>query len=187
MHEQTLWTERAWIAGRWQESVLLEVDRQGIYHFQPKDRTMLLQQYAQSVARDGAACNALDCGNPVLRSHVSKALRQSGMSEEAARMDRAYQQALGQPPEKPPVAPESKSASPKYRLGDLRQIGKYLITWVDKQVHKKKLLQTAQSVPWWMWAGLVLAYTSAAVLRARGRGRARIESLRLFPHEGARP
>ena len=29
MTEQTLWTERAWIAGRWQESVLLEVDRQG--------------------------------------------------------------------------------------------------------------------------------------------------------------
>ena len=29
MPEQTLWTERAWIAGRWQESVLLEVGRQG--------------------------------------------------------------------------------------------------------------------------------------------------------------
>ena len=29
MAEQALWAERAWIAGRWQESVLLEVDRQG--------------------------------------------------------------------------------------------------------------------------------------------------------------
>ena len=29
MDKHTLWTERAWIAGRWQESVLLEVDRQG--------------------------------------------------------------------------------------------------------------------------------------------------------------
>ena len=29
MHEALLWSPRAWIEGRWQESVLLEVDRQG--------------------------------------------------------------------------------------------------------------------------------------------------------------
>ena len=29
MPEALLWTPRAWIVGRWQESVLLEVDRQG--------------------------------------------------------------------------------------------------------------------------------------------------------------
>ena len=31
MREQALWAERAWIAGGWQESVLLEVDRQGCW------------------------------------------------------------------------------------------------------------------------------------------------------------
>ncbi len=31
MSEHLLWAERAWIAGRWQESVLLEVDRQGCW------------------------------------------------------------------------------------------------------------------------------------------------------------
>ncbi len=158
---------------------LLDVDRQGIYRFAPKDRTMLLHQYMQSVVRDGAACNALDCGSPVLRSHISKALRQGGMRREADRMDRDYEKALRQTPEKLPLASESKPVSPKYRLRDLKQIGKYLITWVEK----KKVLATAKSVPLWLLASLVIAYMSALALKARGRRRPQIESLGLFPNE----
>jgi cobaltochelatase CobN len=49
---------------------LIEVDRQGLYRFNAADRGQLIAEFTRSVARDGAACSALDCGSTVLTRHV---------------------------------------------------------------------------------------------------------------------
>jgi cobaltochelatase CobN len=146
---------------------LLEVDRQGIHRFLPADRRLLLTEYARSVARDGATCNALDCGSPELRTYIAKSLREGGLREEAKTMDRVYRKVLDREARRsdtPPYkAPEPKPL-PSYRLADLRELGNYMITWVDQV----RVVWTARSVPWWVWAVLLLAYSGAAGFRARG-------------------
>ena len=164
---------------------LLEVDWQGIHSFAAADRKMLLTEYARSVARDGATCNALDCGSSVLRTYVAKALRDNGLRQEATTMDRAYQKVLSK------EAPREDSASkktpepalkPNYRLADLRQLGKYAITWVDGV---KTVAWSTASIPWWGWVGLLLAYAGSAGLRARGSRSSTPLTLRLKPEEPA--
>ena len=145
---------------------LLEVDRQGIHRFTAADRKMLSTEYASSVARSGATCNALDCGSPVLRSYIAKALRDSGLQQEATTMDRAYRKVRGKVGLRHKPAP-SKAPEPvhtQYRLADLRQLGKDMITWVDRV----RVRVTFKAVPFWAWVGLALAYVGAAGLRARG-------------------
>ena len=146
---------------------LLEVDRQGIHRFLPADRMLLLTEYARSVARDGATCNALDCGSPVLRTYVARALRESGLREDAKTVDRAYRKVLGraaQAQETPDSKTPKPSPKPSYRLADLRELGNYVITWVDRVT----VVWTARSVPWWVWFALLLAYAGAAGFRVRG-------------------
>jgi cobaltochelatase CobN len=146
---------------------LLEVDRQGIHRFLPTDRRLLLTEYARSVARDGATCNALDCGSPVLRTYIARALRESGLHEDAKTVDRAYRKVLGreaQAQETPQRKAPKPTPKPSYRLSDLRELGNYVVTWVDRVT----VVWTAKSVPWWVWAALLLAYAGAAGFRARG-------------------
>ncbi|MEQ1945998.1 MAG: cobaltochelatase subunit CobN [Bryobacteraceae bacterium] len=157
---------------------LLDVDRQSIHRFAAADRRLLLTEYARSIARDGASCNALDCGTPVLRTYVVNALRDSGLRQEAATLSRAFQKVLSKETPREDVArkksPEPAPA-PIPRLANLRQLGKYMITWVDRvQVNF-----TVKSVPWWGWVGLLLAYAGFAGFRARGNRTSKPLTLRL--------
>jgi cobaltochelatase CobN len=168
---------------------LLEVDREGIHRFLPADRRLLLTEYARSVKRDGATCNALDCGSPVLRNYIGKSLRESGLREEANTMDRAYRKVLGREAQrqevKPPEILHNRVPAPKpkpsYRLSDLREIGNYVITWADRVL----VVWTARSVPRWVWAVLLLAYAGAAAFRARGNRSPGTLTLRLGSKEKA--
>lgn len=54
---------------------LLEVDRQGSHRFSDAERAEMLRRYAESVRRDGIACSANTCGNPVLMTHIAREAR----------------------------------------------------------------------------------------------------------------
>jgi cobaltochelatase CobN len=53
--------------------------------------------------------------------------------------------------------------SPNYRLEDLGQVGKYMITWVRPAT----LGSAVRSLPWWSWGALFGAYATSAAWRAR--------------------
>jgi cobalamin biosynthesis Mg chelatase CobN len=152
---------------------LLEVDRQGIHRFNPADRKMLLTEYARSVARDGAACNAQVCGNVTLRRHVSQQLRASGESAEAAGMESAFRRNLEKQSAEPAVR---KILQPTSRLADLRTLGNYTITWVKQLT----VVWKVNSIPWWGWVGFVCAYVSLAGTLAHNRRKPRVMALTIF-------
>jgi cobaltochelatase CobN len=160
---------------------LIEVDRQGLHRFSPADQRDLIAQYTRSVAENGAVCNALDCGSPVLRSHMRNQLRASGKVDEAKRLDEAYRQMRERA--RPQPSPESKPEKATYRLSDLRQLGKYVITWVQPKKMADTVLETAKAAPWWVWGALALAY--AAAVLSRTRGGTKVEVLRLSKAEAA--
>jgi hypothetical protein len=160
------------------------VDRQGIHRFLPADRRLLLTEYARSVGRDGAACNALDCGSPILRTYIAKSPRESGLRKEAKTMDRAYRKVLGREAQRKDNShskPPKPKPKPSYRLSDLRELGNNVITWVDKVTG----VWTARSVPWWVWTALLLAYAGAAGFRVRGNRSSGTLTLRLQSKEEA--
>ncbi len=144
---------------------LIEVDRQGIHRFVPGDRKLLLTEYARSVALDGAVCNALDCGSPAMRTYATKALRDQGLSAEAAKIDQAYHQALRTKPStlEKPQQQEPEPRARQYKLSKIRQLGNYMVTWVNRV----NFVSTVKSLPWWLWALLASTYASAVALRAR--------------------
>ena len=144
---------------------LLEVDRQGIQHFSGADRKMLMAEYARSVTRDGAACNAQVCGNVTLRRHVSTSMKEAGRNAEAAKMDASFSRTLDVPkiPEKPrPVPPRV----PRLNQSQLWQAA--AITWVSALPRSLRV----DFMPWWGWASLAAAYLAvvgAMVQLRRGK------------------
>ena len=145
---------------------LIEVDRQGLHRFGPADRKVLMTEYARSVARDGAVCNALDCGSPVMRTYAAKALREQGQQADASTLDRAYRDVLRPSPKAKPaeaLPPQPVSPAQQYRLADLRQLGKNVITWVNRA----KFVATVKALPTWLWVALLSAYAAAISVRAR--------------------
>ncbi len=50
---------------------MLEVDRQGSYKFNERDKATLVREYVKSVAKNGVACSANTCGNQKLQQHVA--------------------------------------------------------------------------------------------------------------------
>jgi cobaltochelatase CobN len=146
---------------------LLEIDRQGIQRFSVADRKMLLTEYARSVVRDTAACNAQVCGNAVLRRHVAKELREQGLTAEAAKMESSFRLTL----KNTPLQASIKTAAPQApRIVKLRKPNLPAIIWL-KQLH---VVWKLKSVPWWVWVGLVCTYiaTVGTLVRTRRRERA---------------
>ncbi|PWU02390.1 MAG: hypothetical protein C5B51_20820 [Terriglobia bacterium] len=138
---------------------LLEVDRQKIYRFSDADRKQLLSEYASSVTRDGAACNAQVCGNAVLRRYVAQELRKTGAAAEAANMAASFRRSLEKD------APQDKSLIPKPppRVNDWRDLGVSVVTWVNQLPavwHRK-------TFPWWFWVSILFAYALIAGTAAR--------------------
>lgn len=166
---------------------LVEVDRQGIHRFSARDRRQLLREYVKSVHHDGPACAAIDCGGSVLRSHVSEALQSEGRLTEAAQLDKAYEKELGPGPGINPRLPAGKpeTAEPRlsntYTLAGIRQIGKYMVTWVDRVValDKHKIVEAAKAIPVWLWLGVGFAYLAIMLVRMRMQTKARVQSLSL--------
>ncbi len=152
---------------------LLEVDRQGIQRFSVADRKMLLTEYARSVARDQAACNAQVCGNAVLRRHVAKELRETGLAAEAVKMESSFRRVL----EKKPVQAGARTlARPAPRLPDLRKPKFSPIIWVSQL----RVVWKLKSVPWWVWVGLVCVYTVIAGTLVRTRRREKAVALTIL-------
>jgi cobaltochelatase CobN len=87
---------------------LLEGDRQCIYEFSPKNRALLAREYARTIIRDGAACNAQVCRTATLRGYLVRKLRASGSVQVAARVDRALRRC----PESKPSAPARPAKHP---------------------------------------------------------------------------
>ncbi len=163
---------------------LLEVDRQGIHRFLPADRRLLLTEYARSV---GAGRRHLQ-RTRLRKPGVEDVCRQSPARERSSRrrknVDRAYRKVLGraaQAQETPHSKAPKPTPKPSYRLSDLRELGNYVITWVDRV----RVVWTARSVPWWVWAALLLAYAGAAGFRARGNRSPGTLTLRLGSKEEA--
>ncbi len=149
---------------------LLEVDRQHIQPFSPRDRALLLTEYARSITRDGAACNAQVCGNAVLRRHAAAMLRQSGHAEEAAQMESAFQHTLSRTPSVAAAKKEPPRATREIKWRTLRQ---YAITLTNRW----KPFWNLKSVPRWAWATGLFGYVIAATLLMRRRRPSTIESI----------
>jgi cobaltochelatase CobN len=143
---------------------LLEIDRQGIQRFSVADRKMLLTEYARSVVRDTAACNAQVCGNAVLRRHVAKQLRERGLMAEAARMESSFRRTMEN---RPVQAPIKTLVPPAPRILDPRKAKLSAIIWVKQLPVVWKL----RSVPWWVWVGLVCIYIASVGTLVRVRRR----------------
>lgn len=97
---------------------LLEVDRQGTYHFHPADRAELVKEYVRLVTEHGVACAANVCGNRKLQKAVvewATQLSQQQLLEEqqAQQFARNFAEAAQSPPtqaEPRPRAPTQRQA-----------------------------------------------------------------------------
>jgi cobaltochelatase CobN len=153
---------------------LLEVDRQRIQQFSAKDRTLLLTEYARSVARDGAACNAQVCGNVVLRRHTMEQLRRAGAVMDATRMDSAFRRALVRAA---PVLPTRRPVARADRIQQWRTLTTYVASWTNPLRISRKITRA----PWWVWIAFLCAY--AAVVGVVTRTRRTSSALRILVHE----
>jgi len=153
---------------------LLEVDRQGIQRFSAADRKMLLTEYSRSVAGSGAACNALVCGNAVLRRHVAQALRRNGGAADAAKMDATFTRTLMR---RRPVVPAARTvAPPPNRTVEWQTLAQYAISWTKPW----PVGWVIRTVPWWIWAGVVCAYAAIVGLLARIRRQSNAQPITLL-------
>jgi cobaltochelatase CobN len=155
---------------------LLEIDRQGIQRFTAVDRRMLLTEYARSVARDGAACNAQICGNVVLRQHVTQELRRNGDAADATTMDAAFRRTLMKAPATPVPArpvPTRPVPTPADRFVEWRTLSTYVTSWTRTW----PLPWNGIRVPWWAWIGFGCGHVAAAVLLAGIRRRSIVHSI----------
>lgn len=153
---------------------LLEIDRQGIQRFSSGDRQMLLTEYARSVTRDGAACNAQICGNVVLRRHVTQELRRNGGVADAATMDAAFRRTLMKTRAK---AAATRTIPPRVdRPVEWRSLAKYVTSWTQTWPVPWK----GRPVPWWGWVGFACGHLAVGVLLARTRRRSTVEPITLL-------
>jgi cobaltochelatase CobN len=150
---------------------LLEVDRQRIHHFSPADRALLAREYAQTVVRDSAACNAQVCGNAALRRYLIRQLRINGSVEAAARVDLAFRRSL----ESRRSAPARSPKRPAETLADLRKLSFSMITWAQQV----PVVWRLKAIPWWVWLLLALVYTVVTLMPARARRNTRVQALEI--------
>lgn len=148
---------------------LLEIDRQHIQTFAARDRARLLTEYADSLVRDGAACNAQVCGNATLRRHAASLLRQNGLAADAARMEVAFNRALTPTAERP-AAKKSPTPSPRTTEWPTpRQYVLKLTAWTPRW--------NVRAIPQWVWATCLFGYVASASLISRRRKSSAIESV----------
>ena len=150
---------------------LLEVDRQRIHQFSPADRALLAREYAQTVVRDSAACNAQVCGNAVLRRYLIRQLRIIGSVEAAARVDLAFRRSL----ESRPSAPTRSPKRPADTLADLRKLSFSMITWAQQV----PVVWRLKAIPWWVWLLLASVYTAVTLMPARARRNTGVQALEI--------
>jgi cobaltochelatase CobN len=153
---------------------LLEIDRQGIQRFSSGDRQMLLTEYARSVTRDGAACNAQICGNVVLRRHVTQQLRRHGGVADAATMDAVFRRTLMKTAAR--VAATSTIPPRVSRVVEWRTLATYVTSWTNPW----PLPWKGSPAPWWVWVGFACGHVAVGVLLARARRRSTVEPITLL-------
>jgi hypothetical protein len=101
--------------------------------------------------------------------------------ENARQLARVYDKALAPKPEVKPMPVPPEHEKPEPRLSGIRQLGQYMITWVDKAVKfdRRRVIEFARTVPGWVWAVLGALYLMMVIVRMRMQSRARVQGLSL--------
>ncbi|HWW88445.1 MAG TPA: hypothetical protein VNZ26_32845, partial [Vicinamibacterales bacterium] len=133
-----------------------------------RDRTMLVTEYARSVAYHGAACSAQVCGNAALRRHVAQALRTTGHDTAATRMESSFRRSLVERPVV--IAKRTTAATKKTEPSRARQIEWSTLRRLADTLRRPWTVHwNFSSIPWWVWALGVWGYITAAALWLRWR------------------
>ncbi len=166
----------------------LEVERRGVMPLSAEDRALLASAFVRSVARTGAGCSALICGNRSLRSYAASVARSTGAASaaEIGRFTEVLHAATTAPRRTSASAPAANGVGTALSLGRGSGTRIFVMQMSAEEWEKKFAAVGTLAVDPRTWLAVVALYgvlSLAATYARRRQQRERLTELRLSSEE----